>query len=79
MTKQSIIEKTSEILNKLPIEKAEEILYFASFVLKNYEENEIRVGIQKLVVESKSYEFLNNEEEIYSLLDIKNWGDYLPN
>jgi hypothetical protein len=73
MTKQSIIEKTSEILNKLPIEKAEEISEFAAFVLKNYEENEIRVGIQKLVVESKSYEFLNNEEEIYSLSDIKSF------
>lgn len=72
MTKQSIIEKTTEILNKLPIEKAEEILDFASFILKNYEQNEIRVGIQKLVEESRSYEFLNNEEEIYSLSDIKN-------
>ncbi len=79
MTKQSIIEKTSEILNKLPIEKAEEILDFASFILKNYEQNEIRVGIQKLVVESRSYEFLNNEEEIYSLSDIKNLSWFLPN
>jgi hypothetical protein len=69
---QSIIDKTAEILSKLPIEKAEEISDFALFVLNRYEEDSLKTGIKKLVEESKSFDFLNNEEDIYSLSDIKN-------
>ena len=71
MTRQIIIERTLKVINQLPEDKAEEISDFADFVFKRYEENELTNGIQKLTSESKAFDFLNNEEEIYSLADLK--------
>lgn len=71
MTKQIIIERTLKAINQLPEDKAEEISDFADFVFKRYEEQELTNGIQNLVSESKTFEFLNTEEEIYSIEDLK--------
>lgn len=71
MTKQAIIEKTIRLLNQLPDDKAEEISDFADFIFKKYEESIISEGIQQLSSDSKTFEFLKEEEELYSLKDIK--------
>jgi len=71
MTKQAIIERTLKAINELPQDKAEEISDFADFVFKRYEEQELTNGIQKITSESQSFDFLNNEEEIYSIADLK--------
>ncbi len=71
MTKQIIIERTLKVINQLPEVKAEEISDFADFVLSRYEEHELTKGIQKMTSESQSFEFLNDEEEIYLIADLK--------
>ncbi|WP_138480648.1 DUF2281 domain-containing protein [Dyadobacter bucti] len=71
MTKQAIIERTIEAIRQLPEDKAEEISDFADFLRKRYEENQLSQGIQKLAAESAAFEFLNNEEELYSVEDLK--------
>jgi hypothetical protein len=71
MTKQIIIERTLKVINQLPEDKALEISDFADFIFKRFEEQEITKGIQKMVSESQTFEFLKNEEEIYSLADLK--------
>ncbi|WP_295234183.1 hypothetical protein [Sediminibacterium sp.] len=71
MTKQIIIERTLQAINQLPEDKAEEISDFADFVFKKYEEQELSKGIQKLASESNSFDFLESEEEIYSVSDLK--------
>jgi hypothetical protein len=71
MTKQIIIERTLNALNQLPEDKAAEISDFADFVFKRYEEQQITKGIQKMVSESQAFDFLNHEEEIYTLADLK--------
>ncbi|MFZ4057233.1 MAG: hypothetical protein ACOYKE_03810 [Ferruginibacter sp.] len=71
MTKQIIIERTLKVINQLPEDKAEEISDFADFVFKRYEENELTNGIQKLTSESQAFDFLKNEEEVYSISDLK--------
>lgn len=71
MTKQIIIERILKAINQLPEDKAVEISDFADFVFKRYEEPELTKGIQKMVSESQAFDFLNNEEEIYSLADLK--------
>ena len=71
MNKQSIIERTLKAINQLPDDKAEEISDFADFLIKRYEEQLLSEGIRKLSSESKSFEFLQNEEELYSLADLK--------
>lgn len=71
MTRQIIIERTLNAINQLPEGKAEEISDFADFVFKRYEEHELTNGIQKLASASRAFDFLNNEEEIYSITDLK--------
>jgi len=71
MTKQAIIERTIQVINLLPPEKAIEISDFADFIVKRYEEQLITENIQKIVTESNSFNFLNEDEELYSLKDLK--------
>lgn len=71
MTKEAIIEKTLKTLNALPAEKAGEIADFADFVLKRYEEHILQNGIYKMVEGSEAFNFLNEEEVLYSKKDIK--------
>jgi hypothetical protein len=71
MTREAIIERTVQILNQLPQEKAVEISNFADFVIKKYEEQLLTENIQKIVSENETFHFLNEEESIYSVTDLK--------
>jgi hypothetical protein len=71
MTRQIIIERTLKAINQLPEDKAEEISDFADFVFKRYEAHELTNGIQKLASQSQAFYFLNNEDDIYSIADLK--------
>ena len=71
MTRQAIIERTIKAINQLPEEKAEEISDFADFVSKRYEEHLLTEGIQHLTTDSKAFAFLYDEEDLYSLDDLK--------
>ena len=71
MTRQIIIERTLKIINQIPEDKAAEISDFADFIFKRYEEHQLTKGIQKMVSESHAFDFLNNEEDLYSLADLK--------
>jgi len=56
----------------LPQDKAEEILDFADFIIKRYEEQRLTDDIQQLTSTSQAFAFLNKEEEdIYSVADLK--------
>jgi hypothetical protein len=71
MEKQTILERTIEAIRRLPKEKAEEISDFADFVLSKYEDQTLTEGIQQLVSESSSFQFLKDEEDLYSVSDLK--------
>ena len=57
-------------LTLLPKEKAEEVANFANFVLKRYEEDVLQHSINTLTEKSVAFQFLNDEEDIYSTNDI---------
>ncbi len=71
MTKQIMIEQTLKVFNQLPEEKVEEISNFADFILKRYEESELLRGIQKISSDSKTFTFLNEEADLYTMADLK--------
>ena len=71
MTRNLIIEKTLLVISKLPEDKAIEISDFAEFVFKKYEAELLTDDIQKAISDSKSFDFLAEEEELYNLNDIK--------
>ena len=70
-TKQAIIERTIKAINQLPEDKAVEISDFAEFIIKRYEEYQLIESIQQLTTDSKAFDFLNHEEDLYSEADLK--------
>ena len=71
MTREALIKHTLEVLSKLPQDKANEIADFADYVFKKYDDEVLQKGIHKLVSDSKSFDFLKTEEDLYSLSDLK--------
>ena len=71
MTKQLIIQKTINAINQLPENKAEEISDFADFISKRYEEQLLSSGIQQLTNNSQTFDFLNVEDDLYTVADLK--------
>ena len=71
MTKQLIIEKTVNAINQLPEDKAEEISDFADFIAKRYQEHSLLQGIQQLTSNSLTFDFLKDEEDLYTEADLK--------
>ncbi|MBK7109670.1 MAG: hypothetical protein WAU21_08790 [Chitinophagales bacterium] len=71
MTRKTIIDRTLKVINQLPEEKAEEISIFADFVMKRFEEQQLNEQLLQINQKSNAYEFLNDEEDIYSVADLK--------
>ena len=71
MTRQIIIERTIKAINQLPEEKAEEISDFADFIIRRYEEHLLIQDIQHVTSKSQTFSFLHDEEDLYSIKDIK--------
>ncbi|MGV3508036.1 MAG: hypothetical protein ACO1N7_02010 [Sphingobacteriaceae bacterium] len=71
MTRQAIIERTINAINHLPEDKAVEISNFADFISKRYEEQTLTEGIKQIASNSQSFDFLNEDEELYALSDLK--------
>ena len=70
MTNQIIIEKTIRAIKRLPDNKIQEVSDFVEFITKKYE-GSLTEGMQKLVSESSVFEFLDEEEDLYSEADLK--------
>lgn len=71
MTRQAIIDKTIKVISQLPEDRAEEISDFADFVMKRYEDQKLNQAVQQLTSDSKAYAFLEAEEDLYQLSDLK--------
>ncbi|GEO02642.1 hypothetical protein AAE02nite_03060 [Adhaeribacter aerolatus] len=71
MTKQSLIERTIDNLAKLPEQKIKEVSDFTEFLLSKLDDQVITKGIQHLVADNKSFDFLKDEEDLYDEEDLK--------
>ena len=71
MTKEALIDRAIKIISQLPQEKIKEVNDFADFILKKYDEEVLQKGIEKLVSDSKTFDFLIGEEDLYSVEDLK--------
>jgi len=71
MSRAEIIEKTLTALNKLPDTKGEEVADFADFMVKKTEEQNLQAGIEHLIENSDAFSFLKDEEDLYTLDDLK--------
>jgi len=71
MSREALINKTIQSLDKLPDYRVKEVADFAEFLLSKIESQTITHGIQELASQSKSYEFLENEDDLYTVNDLK--------
>lgn len=71
MTREYLIKETINKLTKLPDQKLQEVSDFAEFLLSRLEEKNLAEGIQNLAATSKSFKFLEEDEDLYSPEDLK--------
>jgi len=57
-------------MHGLPREKAEQISEFADFMIKSYEDQELTHDIEYIASEDSSFDFLNEEEDLYTVDDL---------
>ena len=71
MNRSILIKETIEKIHQLPDIKIQEINEFAEFLLSRIDNKILIEGMQKLASDSKSFEYLKNEEELYLVNDLK--------
>jgi len=70
MMRETLINKTIESLSKLPNDKIREVSDFTEYILKKYDEESLLKGIEKLVSDSNAFQFLKDDEDLYTVNDI---------
>ena len=70
-TKEILLTRTIDYLSRLPQDKVIEVAEFVEFLYQKHEDHILKKGIHKMVSDSKSFEFLKEEEELYTLDDLK--------
>lgn len=71
MDRKVLIENIVEKIGHLPDEKIKEVNDFAEFLLSKIEDRLITEGITKLTSDSRSFSFLEDEEDLYTVNDLK--------
>ncbi|MCU4175097.1 hypothetical protein [Carboxylicivirga sp. N1Y90] len=71
MNKQALIENTIQTLNQLPAEKVDEVRDFAEYLLSKLDDSIISEGVQLLSSSSSAFNYLNDEEDLYTVNDLK--------
>ncbi len=71
MDKQVLIENTIVKIKQLPESKLMQVNDFVAFLLSRAEDKIMLEGIQKLASDSKAFEFLKEEDDLYTVNDLK--------
>jgi hypothetical protein len=71
MTRQILIESTINKITQLPDIRIKEIKDFADFLLRKIDDKIILEGNQKMITDSKTFAFLHDEEDLYTVEDLK--------
>ena len=71
MSRETLIKRTYNTITKLPDDKVKEVSDFADFIMKRHEEELLNQGIENLSANSKSFYFLSEEEDLYTVQDLK--------
>ena len=71
MEREILMEKTIHKIGQLPTTRVREVNDFVEFILQRTDDALITEGLQQLASSSHTYDFLNNEPELYSVNDLK--------
>ena len=71
MNRQVLIKNTIKKIKQLPDNKIREVNDYTDFLLSKINDNITLEGIREIVSDSKTFDFLKEEEELYSVNDLK--------
>jgi hypothetical protein len=71
MDRKVLIDNVISKIQLLPDTKIREVNDFAEFLLSKIDDKIALEGIQKLTSDSKAFDFLKDEESLYSVNDLK--------
>ena len=71
MDRRALIDNTVSKIKKLPDKKIKEVNDFTDFLLSKIDEQLIQEGILTIMTDSDSFDFLEEDEDIYSIDDLK--------
>jgi hypothetical protein len=71
MDRKIFIEKLKSKISRLPDNKIQEVNDFADFLLSKIDDHITVEGIQKLMSDSKAYNFLKDDDDLYTVNDLK--------
>lgn len=71
MARETILKNTVEKMGRLSEDKLKEVDKFVENLLRKTDDKLLTEGIQRLTSDSKSFEYLKNEEDIYTVNDLK--------
>ena len=70
MNRGILLDRTINNISLLPDWRLKEVSDYVDFLIKSIDDKELTDGIMKLASESKSFNFLIDEEELYDESDI---------
>ncbi len=70
MNREILINKTINNISLLPDWRLIEVSDYIDFLLKTYDDKKLAEGIMKLTSKSNSFDFLNDEDELYNESDL---------
>ncbi len=71
MNRETLIKNTVNKINKLPDSEIIEVSDFTDFLICKIEDQILTKGIEDVISKSKSFDFLNEEEDLYTVKDLK--------
>jgi len=71
MERDVLVKKTIGRIKRLPTTRIQEINDFVEFIIQRNEDALITEGLKKLSSISHTYDFLNDEPELYTVNDLK--------
>lgn len=71
MSRHQLVKQVLQTVEQLPEDKISEVIDFALYMLKKHEESVLQKGIQQLVETADTFAFLQDEEDLYTLDDLK--------
>lgn len=71
MSRKKELDKTIEKLQKLSEQELKEVNDFVDFLIHKIKDRDLTYSIQSLAAKSKTFQFLEEEEELYSEEDLK--------
>ena len=71
MERDVLVQKTIRKIEQLPMMRIREVNDFVEFIIRKTDDALITKGLQKLSSSGHTYDFLDNEPELYTVNDLK--------